>query len=112
MLSKELLEKMSQYEWSGNVRELKNLIERYAITGHLDIVSSSESSNNPTPSMIADVQDNHLPFHEACALFEKQYIQKTLDECRGSVAKAANVLGIHRSLLYKKIAKLGISRTD
>ncbi|MFR3434922.1 MAG: helix-turn-helix domain-containing protein [Coprococcus sp.] len=62
--------------------------------------------------MIADVQDNHLPFHEACALFEKQYIQKTLDECRGSVAKAANVLGIHRSLLYKKIAKLGISRTD
>ena len=45
--------------------------------------------------MIADVQDNHLPFHEACALFEKQYIQKTLDECRGSVAKAANVLGIN-----------------
>lgn len=62
--------------------------------------------------MIADVQDNHLPFHVACALFEKQYIQKTLDECLGSVAKAANVLGIQRSLLYKKIAKLSISRND
>lgn len=112
ILTPELCQCLLDYQYPGNVRELKNLIERYAITGHLDIVSSSESSNNPTPSMIADVQDNHLPFHEACALFEKQYIQKTLDECRGSVAKAANVLGIHRSLLYKKIAKLGISRTD
>lgn len=45
------------------------------------------------------------PLHEACARFEQAYIQKALDACGGSVSKAARRLGIHRSLLYKKLKK-------
>ena len=60
MLSKELLEKMSQYEWSGNVRELKNVVERLVLTWS---VGSTEIKQIPeemygNPTMINEDHDN------------------------------------------------------
>ena len=94
------------YEYPGNIRELKNLIERYAITGRMDIFPNKALNEDSIMNdIINKALENNLPLHDACDLFEQIYIQKAMEHCEGSVSKAAEHLGIHRSLLYKKLKK-------
>ena len=65
--------------------------------------NKEEGDFNPEP---ANYEDMSLP--EARDAFEKKYIQSAVERCNGSIAKAAGVLGIHRSLLYKKMEKYGL----
>ena len=103
-LTAELRQSLLAYRWPGNIRELRNVIERYAISGRMDIDISrgGAASENGLQGLGLGPE---TPLHEACEAFERTYIKNALAACEGSVAKAAKRLGIHRSLLYKKLKK-------
>ena len=107
-ITKEMEQSLLEYSWPGNIRELRNVIERYCISGlwyiHAPVFKNMEEGDfNPEPS---NYEAMSLP--EARDAFEKKYIQSAVERCNGSIAKAAGVLGIHRSLLYKKMEKYGL----
>jgi two-component system nitrogen regulation response regulator NtrX len=110
-ISDESIEALMRYSWPGNVRELRNVIERIVIM-------------NPT---VTRVERKHLPplvyrngarrttagdfstLHQARAAYERDYILKKLDENHGNVSRTAEVLGLERSHLYRKMRTLGIA---
>ena len=78
------------------------MIERYAISGRLVITGSGAGGSEAAG---LEGLEEGLSLREACDRFEQAYIQRALSKYSGSVAKAAEQLGIHRSLLYKKLKK-------
>ncbi len=108
-LSEEMRQGLQAYSWPGNIRELRNIIERYAISGRMAIQSAAaDPSAAPAPGGLDLSLDDETPLHEACALFEQAYIRRAMAACGGSMSKTAQRLGIHRSLLYKKLQKMDL----
>ncbi len=110
-LTDDAIDTLMRYAWPGNVRELRNVIERIVIM-------------NPTTTRL---DRKHLPplvhrepgrralgreystLHQARAAYERDYILKKLDENHGNVSRTAEVLGLERSHLYRKMKTLGIA---
>ena len=102
---------LQQYPWPGNVRELRNLVERLMIMVPGERITSRdlhflEQSMLPTfdaarPSTIA-------PLHDARDRFERDYILRALGAQQGNISRTAEVLGIERSNLYRKMRGFGI----
>ena len=100
------------HEWKGNVRELKNLIERIAI---LQPESQDKISNIIKESLKNDNFDNQMaenslsvPLKEAREKFEKEYLTIQLKKFNGNISKTANFVGMERSALHRKLKGLGI----
>ncbi|MEA4815008.1 MAG: sigma 54-interacting transcriptional regulator [Oscillospiraceae bacterium] len=96
---------MHEYGWPGNIRELRNLVERYVITNeeYLPVHQQDEVVDGGDGQ--GDMCDLSRPLRDVVGETEWKYIQAVLKDCGGEVAKAALQLGIHRSVLYKKIDK-------
>jgi two-component system nitrogen regulation response regulator NtrX len=109
-ITDDAVDTLMRYSWPGNVRELRNVIERIVIM-------------NPTTLRF---DRKHLPplvhrdggrragsefstLHQARAAYERDYILKKLDENHGNVSRTAEVLGLERSHLYRKMKALGIA---
>jgi DNA-binding NtrC family response regulator len=109
-LTDDAVDTLARYVWPGNVRELRNVIERVVIM-------------NPTAHRL---ERKHLPplvyrngarravgdfstLHQARAAYERDYILKKLDENHGNISRTAEVLGLERSHLYRKMKALGIA---
>lgn len=119
MISQGGLRLLTEYSWPGNVRELKNLAERLGVMtpGRLitadDVTRELQSPDiSGKEKMIPGFQDafpfeanEDMPLKEVVALAEWNHIKRVLQRCNGNVSKAAQKLGIHRSVLYKKIQK-------
>jgi transcriptional regulator with PAS, ATPase and Fis domain len=108
-----------KYDFPGNVRELKNIVELLTIIsktdelcfGSDDILSGigniEESIDEEPPGQGAGVQNKTAasraagPLKAAIADFTDQYIKTVIDNCNGNISAAAKVLGIHRSSIYK-----------
>ncbi len=105
---------LRNYGWRGNVRELKNLVQRLMILGvgeeiELDEVKSALGTviADPTPS--ASVPDFYnLPLKDARDQFEKAYLEYHFERSGGSVAKLSAAVGIERTHLYRKLHSLNI----
>ena len=106
---------LQNYLWPGNIRELKNFIERISIMVTSDIISNEmvryylgESSKdiNPQDRLLRNFQD--LKLNDAKNAFEKLFIEQKLKECDYNISKTAEALGIYPSNLHGKIKKLGI----
>ncbi|HZT72678.1 MAG TPA: sigma-54 dependent transcriptional regulator [Terriglobales bacterium] len=112
-LNADALAALAAYAWPGNVRELRNVIERVVIM-------------NPSARVI---ERRHLPpllfrapraagggdftsLHEARSHYERDYILRKLEENAGNMTRTAEVLGLERSHLYRKMKSLGISAPD
>ena len=100
------------HEWHGNVRELRNLIERIAI---LQPNSQEKISNIIKESLKSDnntsrVNENNLsvPLKEAREKFEKEYLTIQLKKFNGNISKTATFVGMERSALHRKLKGLGI----
>ena len=100
------------HEWHGNVRELRNLIERIAI---LQPNSHEKISNIIKESLKSDNNINRLnennlsvPLKEAREKFEKEYLTIQLKKFNGNISKTANFVGMERSALHRKLKGLGI----
>ncbi len=100
------------HDWHGNVRELRNLIERIAILQPeskekvSNIVKESLKNNNFGDK----ITENSLsiPLKEAREKFEKEYLTIQLKKFNGNISKTANFVGMERSALHRKLKGLGI----
>jgi DNA-binding NtrC family response regulator len=94
--------------WPGNIRELKNVIERLSIM----VPNENITSQDVKESLVGFKKANEMvakgDLKSAKDEFERQYIFKTLQNCEGNVTKASKVLGIERTHLYRKLKNLNI----
>ena len=104
--------RLRDYSWDGNVRELKNLVQRLMILGSDEPVSVQEinAALGVRPQTDGDLPfpGFDLPLREAREKFEKAYLEYQLHALRGSVSKVAERVGIERTHLYRKLRSLGI----
>ena len=108
--SKETMQAFYEYDWPGNVRELRNVIERLAVTSigdelHFE-VDSLVNSQTPLKTLEYMPEVNTI-YKETLKDFmdrvEAEYIEKVLAESNGRVCEAAKRLGIHRTMIYRKM---------
>lgn len=102
------VEAMQNYSWPGNVRELRNTIERIVImhNNHRVEVKDLPSFGSAEPP----ASSYRFPsFKEASDAYHREFIQRKLDEAEGNVSRAAELMGIDRSHLYRRMRALGIN---
>ncbi|MGI8995445.1 MAG: sigma-54-dependent transcriptional regulator [Pyrinomonadaceae bacterium] len=103
------LEILQSYAWPGNVRELRNTIERVVIMHSKQKVGAHDlpplaSGDDTLPASISRFSS----FKEASEAHQREFIKKKLAEAEGNVTRAAELLGIDRSHLYRRMRALGI----
>ena len=100
------------HEWHGNVRELRNLIERIAILqpNTQDKISNIIKESLKYNDSVGKVNENSLsiPLKEAREKFEKEYLTIQLKKFNGNISKTATFVGMERSALHRKLKGLGI----
>ncbi len=106
--------RLRNYGWPGNIRELKNLVQRLLILGQGPVIEVEEASgalqhkdSSSGGEAGADLPLD-LPLREAREQFEKVYLEHQLQEVGGSVGKLAKRVGMERTHLYRKLRGLGI----
>jgi two-component system nitrogen regulation response regulator NtrX len=109
-VTEDAIETLMRYAWPGNVRELRNVIERIVIMN--PAVTRLDRKHLP-PLVYRDGTRKSLgetsTLHQARAAYERDYILKKLDENHGNVSRTAEVLGLERSHLYRKMKSLSIA---
>ena len=114
-ISPEAMDILLEHNWPGNVRELKNLIERMVILTQSDTIKASDIPpfilNHKGPGDGSFLSVNS--YRAAKAEFEKRYIEKKLQENEGNVSRTAEIIGLERSNLHRKIKAYNLeSRKD
>jgi two-component system nitrogen regulation response regulator NtrX len=105
---------LQQYGWPGNVRELRNVVERLMIMsagdsiGAIDVAFLDRSGPAREPVDAAEPVER-LTLYEARDHFERDLILRTLAEQAGNMSRTAEVLGVERSNLYRKMKAFGIA---
>ncbi len=105
------LEILNAYSWPGNVRELRNLVERMLILASGEVVQPSDLPLMPGTEQASEKSTSLFAcndFQEFKANSEGEFLQHKLKENLYNVSKTAEVLGMQRSNLYKKITKYGL----
>lgn len=101
---------LQDYSWPGNVRELKNLMERIVIMNPQVRVDARHVPLNPGRRQVFErTVDRFGSLQEVREAAEREYILKKLDETQGNVTRTAELLGLERSNLYRKMKSLGIA---
>jgi two-component system nitrogen regulation response regulator NtrX len=114
-LSEDSLTLLQSMEWPGNVRQLKNHIERILILGPEDDFISVNELNELNPSFedenIETVINNvvSLPLREARELFERDYLLTQINRFGGNISRTASFVGMERSALHRKLKSLNIT---
>ena len=96
------------YNWPGNIRELKNLIERLNILVKDNIITLDDVKTNLPFHRDEELISTGITLKMAKDRFEKKYILSTLKLTEYNVTKAAKLLNVERSYLYKIMKRLGI----
>ena len=102
-MDKAFLQHLKNYEWRGNIRELKNMIERAIILCE-------------TETLTADLLPSEIMSSDLCLSdtslesLEKIHIHKILQQCKGNKTKAAELLGIGLTTLYRKMDEYHIEK--
>lgn len=122
--SRDLIAAFRQYQFPGNIRELRNILEHLLIL-HRDgdlgadgfehllpaaarSISATASAELSTSALKYPIALPTLSLKDAVARFEEEYIGKVLKDCGGNMTKAAEILGLDRSYLYRKLKSLGL----
>jgi len=106
-ISEEAMQLLCGYDYPGNIRELRNLVERLAIITTEDTIGAMQvkrviplrRETSPDSLLYSKLEDT-----------ERELIRNTLEENRWHISKAARILGLERSHLYKKMKRYGIER--
>jgi len=108
ILENEAITVLVNHFWPGNIRELKNVIERLSIMVPTENITSKDVKESLVGFKKANEMIAKGDLKSAKDEFERQYIFKTLQTCEGNVTKASKILGIERTHLYRKIKNLNI----
>ncbi|HLY43556.1 MAG TPA: sigma-54 dependent transcriptional regulator [Terracidiphilus sp.] len=108
-ISEEALATLSRYHWPGNVRELKNVIERVLILNPRVLRIERKHLPPLTHKAGSRSTEDFSTLQQARDAYEREYILKKIEEARNNMSRAAELLGLERSHLYRKMKTLGIS---
>jgi transcriptional regulator with GAF, ATPase, and Fis domain len=101
--------RLLEHPWPGNIRELRNLMERLAYLSTEDRIEAEDLAFILSPRGQAPLAaDLSLPFVDATTRFQVEYIRRQIDQSAGNMSLAATRLGLHRSNLYRKMRQLGM----
>ena len=105
--------RLRNYPWPGNIRELKNLVHRLLIQGgpeeiRLEEIEREISSQAPGDEPLVKQDLLALPLREAREHFERAYLTQQLQLCNGKVGQLAKRVGMERTHLYRKLRSLGV----
>ena len=103
--TKEAMKKLDNYSWTGNIRELRNIIERHIILGD----KYEDDVDTPRDSELSNQNVISLPLKNARKVFEKNYLQSQLNRFDGNISKTASFIGMERSALHRKLKQLGLT---
>jgi two-component system nitrogen regulation response regulator NtrX len=107
------MERLQAYRWPGNVRELRNVIERVVIMTPGDVVTENDLAFLSADSLVGqpaeEAPTTAVSLYTARDQFEREYILRTLANQRGNISRTADVLGVERSNLYRKMRSFGIA---
>jgi two-component system, NtrC family, nitrogen regulation response regulator NtrX len=104
-----VFEALEGYHWPGNIRELRNTVERMAILTRGDIL---QPDSVPVEIKIAKSSSAKGNLREAKESAEREHILRALEESKWNVSSAARVLGMERTNLHKRIRALGLARGE
>src|SRR6185503_4969870 len=102
-------ELLKEHHWPGNVRELRNLIERIVSLNPQVRTVSRHIPLQPPRRSAAERAERFGSLQEVREAVEREYILKKLEETNGNVTRTAELLGLERSNLYRKMKTLGIA---
>lgn len=109
-LTDEALRALEEYPWPGNVRELRNLMERIVIMNPQVRIEARHIPLDRSRRAVFDrPMDRFGSLQEVREAAERDYIIKKLEEAKGNVTRTAEMLGLERSHLYRKMKALGIA---
>jgi len=109
-LTEEAFRVLEEYPWPGNVRELRNLMERIVIMNPQTRIDARHIPLDRSRRAVFDrPMDRFGSLQEVREAAERDYILKKLEEARGNVSRAAEMIGLERSHLYRKMKALGIA---
>jgi Nif-specific regulatory protein len=104
------MDKIQKYDWPGNIRELRNAIERAVVMGN-----GRQILPEDLPMIEAGIAMNQIEvgisLQQALDDFKKRFIELNLKNTNGNQSKAADIMGIQRTYLSRLIAKYGIKKT-
>lgn len=105
--------RLRNYPWPGNIRELKNLVQRLLTLKGAEEISLEEierelSAQMPVNEPLVKQDLLALPLREAREQFERAYLQQQLQLCNGKVGQLAKRVGMERTHLYRKLRSLGV----
>jgi DNA-binding NtrC family response regulator len=116
-LAARTLEMLSRYSWPGNVRQLKNAVERMAVLARGDtltpdllppeILAPGADAASAAPGTAASAAAD-LPYKEAVRIFKRECIARALARTGGNQKKAAELLGLQRTFLNRLIKEYGL----
>ncbi|HEX8248828.1 MAG TPA: sigma 54-interacting transcriptional regulator [Pyrinomonadaceae bacterium] len=107
-LSKKAREVLSNYEWTGNVRELENVIERAIVLGSTETIMPEDLPDEIAENAIFAEESAENGFHVQLKEAKRRIIMAALFEANGHYTEAANSLGIHPNNLHRLVKSLGI----
>ncbi len=107
-LEPEALDVLRRYDWPGNVRELENALERAAVVAPGNQITAAALPDRVRESRPARVVDEEAPPNPTMEVIERAYILWVLEAEAGNKSRAAEVLGIDPSTLYRKLNRYGI----
>jgi len=110
---------LRQHNWAaGNIRELKNLVQRLLVHSDEPEISAEEAKAALTPneqsspdSLWSQIIPKDMTLRDAREVFERQYLLEYFRQCDGNIAKLAGKVGMDRTNLYRKLRSLGIDPT-
>jgi transcriptional regulator with GAF, ATPase, and Fis domain len=101
--------RLSEHPWPGNIRELRNLMERLAYLSTSDRIEAEELAFILSPRAGAPlVADLNQSLADATTRFQAEYVRRVIEQSSRNMSRAAERLGLHRSNLYRKMHQLGM----
>ena len=103
VLSQEVMDLLAGYQWPGNIRELRNIIERAVLLARSNPLSQEHFNCLQAPAVVQNPETTT----RGLGSLELEHIKKVLASSGGDAARAAKALGISRATLYRKLKKIG-----
>ncbi len=113
-----LLDQLLNHQWTGNVRELENVVQRIIALPNLQDLGFEQTAKTKKQSETKDIDNNEIEFSNTMGLKEYLTIQEkkliiwALNRCNNNISSAAKLLKVPRSTLSSKIEKLELDKNE
>ncbi|UTW54012.1 sigma-54 dependent transcriptional regulator [Kordiimonas sp. SCSIO 12610] len=121
LVSEDAMAALQAYDWPGNVRQLKNIIERVVIMGpekdqnDIGVDQLPMEIRSGSSSFLHNNSDNAImstPLREARESFEREYLKVQINRFSGNISRTAAFIGMERSALHRKLKSLGLNSNE